>query len=240
MWVRKQMAVGEPEGILHVARGMLGRNVERVEIVIFGLHFGAVQHREAERSEQVLDFVLDDGDRMQAAGPGLGRGKRQVQPFLFEAGIQRSRCKCLFSCLKRSFERLFCGVEGLPGDLPLFGRELADVDLREQPLAPEHVHAHFFERVQVLCLFNARQRARLQFLDFLFDHCAYSSSSVHHCLMAFGHREIHRVLLIIGARIDIRASAQEQPHHLHVPILRCGVQRRPSAVLARVDVGAVL
>ena len=44
----QQMAVGEPKGVLHVARRMFRRNVERVEIVIFGFDLGTVQHRESQ------------------------------------------------------------------------------------------------------------------------------------------------------------------------------------------------
>ncbi len=38
----QQVAIGQPEGILHVARRMGGRNIQRVEIVLFGFDFGPV------------------------------------------------------------------------------------------------------------------------------------------------------------------------------------------------------
>ncbi len=63
--------------------GCVSRDVERVEIVIFGFHFGAVQDRESERSEQILDLHLDQRDRMQAAWARARRGQREIQPFRF-------------------------------------------------------------------------------------------------------------------------------------------------------------
>ena len=69
----QQIAVGQPEGILHVARGMVGGDVQRVEIVIFVFHFGAIQHGETERDEEVLDFGLDLRDGMQMARAGRAR-----------------------------------------------------------------------------------------------------------------------------------------------------------------------
>ena len=55
----QQVAAVEPEGILHVARRMVGRDVEGVEVVILGFDLGAVEHGEAERDEEVLDLRLD-------------------------------------------------------------------------------------------------------------------------------------------------------------------------------------
>ncbi len=44
----QQIAVGKPEGVLHIARGMLRRDIEGVEIVILGLDLGTIENREAE------------------------------------------------------------------------------------------------------------------------------------------------------------------------------------------------
>ena len=63
----QQVAVRQPEGILHIARRMSWRNVQRVEVMLFGLHFRTIQNRKAQRSEQVFDFVLKLRNRMQAA-----------------------------------------------------------------------------------------------------------------------------------------------------------------------------
>ena len=91
----QEVAVCEPERILHVASGMLRRDVQSIEVVIFGFHFGAIQNRESKRGEQIFDFVLNDGHRVQAAWTNAGSGERQIQPFLLEPRIQRFCGKCL-------------------------------------------------------------------------------------------------------------------------------------------------
>ena len=145
----------------------------------------------------------------------------------------RSRCACL------------AAFSALPAILRSSGASFADVELRERSLAAQHVHADLFQLVRILRRFDPLERGRLQLLDLFFDHYWFDSwgvriQHVHHGLMAFGQRQIQRVLLVIGARLHIRAARNEQPHHFHVPILRRGVQRRPSAFLARVHVRAVL
>ena len=63
----EQIAVFRPEGVLHIARGVVLRNVERFEVIIIGFHFGAVQHLESHRCKNILDFVLYLRQRMQMA-----------------------------------------------------------------------------------------------------------------------------------------------------------------------------
>ena len=57
------------------------RDIQRVEIVFFGLDFRAVQNRKAKRRKQVFDFLLHLRDRMQAARPDARRRKRDVDPL---------------------------------------------------------------------------------------------------------------------------------------------------------------
>ena len=81
----QKMAVREPERILHVARRMSRRNIQRVEVVLFGFHFRAVQNRETKRSEKVFDFVLNLRNRMQASWANAGRGQRDINPLFRQA-----------------------------------------------------------------------------------------------------------------------------------------------------------
>ena len=46
--VRSRFPSFQPKRILHVARRMFGGNVQRIEVVIFGLNFRPIQHREAQ------------------------------------------------------------------------------------------------------------------------------------------------------------------------------------------------
>ena len=50
----QQATVVEPERILHVACGVVGRNVESVEVVVFGLDFRPVEDGEAQATETGL------------------------------------------------------------------------------------------------------------------------------------------------------------------------------------------
>ena len=74
----QKMAALEPEGILHVPRRVIGRDVERVEVVIFGFHLGAIEDGETERNEQVLQLALDLRNRVQVAAARSGRGQREI------------------------------------------------------------------------------------------------------------------------------------------------------------------
>ena len=79
--VRAQQDVGvllDEERVLHVACGVLGREVERREDVPVVLDFGSVGHGVAQAREDLDDFVPDECDRV-ARAEALGRaGARQV------------------------------------------------------------------------------------------------------------------------------------------------------------------
>ena len=66
----QQTAVFQPERVLHVARGMIGGDVERVEVVVLGFDLGAVEYGESQGDEQIFEFLLDLRDRMQSCRGG--------------------------------------------------------------------------------------------------------------------------------------------------------------------------
>jgi hypothetical protein len=53
----RRVAIGHPEGVLHVARGMVRRNVQRVKVVLVGFDFRPVEHAKAHGGEELLDLV---------------------------------------------------------------------------------------------------------------------------------------------------------------------------------------
>ena len=67
----QQIAAIQPERVLHVARRMVGRDVEGVEVVVFVFHFGTVEDRESQRAEQLFELALDARDGMQMAAPRI-------------------------------------------------------------------------------------------------------------------------------------------------------------------------
>jgi hypothetical protein len=88
--VRAQHDVGrDVERVGVVARGVRDVVVERVEVVVDELDLGALDAREAEAEEDVLDLAPGLGDEVQAADR-LGRlaGERDVDAVRGEAGVE--------------------------------------------------------------------------------------------------------------------------------------------------------
>ena len=72
----------EVEGVLHVARRVVGRHVERLEAVVVVLDLGAVEDLVAHRHEDVLELLAHGGERMPAAPARARRpGQRDVEPL---------------------------------------------------------------------------------------------------------------------------------------------------------------
>ena len=53
--------------ILHVARGVVLRNVEQLKVIIVAFDFGAFLDFKAEADKRVENFVFDESKRMQRA-----------------------------------------------------------------------------------------------------------------------------------------------------------------------------
>ena len=63
---------------------------------------------------------------------------------------------------------------------------------------------------------------------------------IDHGLLPFDKSKIEGTLLIIGANVDGGSGFQQHASKRNVPILGSGMQRSPTAMLARVYVGAVV
>ena len=72
--------VRDVERILHVPGRVLGRHVERLEIVVVGLDLRAGDDGEAEFAEGLADLGRDQGHGMQAAAAGSKPGDGGVEP----------------------------------------------------------------------------------------------------------------------------------------------------------------
>ena len=57
----------EPEGVLHIARGVVVRDIQRFEAEIFRLDFRAVENGEAHPLEDIFKFHLRQRNRMKSA-----------------------------------------------------------------------------------------------------------------------------------------------------------------------------
>ncbi len=71
----EQAAAFEVERVLHVARRVVGRHVEGLEVVVVVLHLGPVVDLVAHRHEDVLELLADHGQRV--AVPHVGVPARQ-------------------------------------------------------------------------------------------------------------------------------------------------------------------
>ena len=77
--------------VLHVARGMLGRHVQRVEAVPLVLDLGAFDDGEAHAREDLFHPLAHDGQRMAVAERGGAAGQRDVDGAGRARGCARPR-----------------------------------------------------------------------------------------------------------------------------------------------------
>ncbi len=126
---------------------MIGRNIQRVEIVELGLDLRPVQHTESERTKQVFDLPLNLRDRMQASRPHAGRGNGEIEPFGIQPFRQSRPLELGFAALVRALHRLLRGVDELAALRTLGRRELAHVfaEFGEFALASQHFDADGLE-----------------------------------------------------------------------------------------------
>lgn len=66
------------ESVLHGSGGVVGQEVQRVEVEVLGLHLRALGDLPAHRDEHVGDLLGDDGDRVPGADRRTASGERHV------------------------------------------------------------------------------------------------------------------------------------------------------------------
>ena len=70
---------GQVEVVQRVAGGMLGRDVQGLEIVPIVLHFGAIGHGEPQPAHDVFEFLEGLGDRVEMAQTRANAGDRRIE-----------------------------------------------------------------------------------------------------------------------------------------------------------------
>ena len=80
---------GDKQRILGVARGMVGRKVQRFEIEVIGLNLRPFSHGVTHGAKDIHDLIhgLDDG--MLCTQYRVDAGESDVDAFRFEAGLGR-------------------------------------------------------------------------------------------------------------------------------------------------------
>src|SRR5215468_2892291 len=135
------------EGVLHVARGMVGGEVQRREVVVVRLHLGPLGHREAEPLEDLDDLLGDARDGMHRARQRAAAREREVWTVGREGATALRRLQ-LVEPRGEALLELTLRPVGLLADLgPLRGRDGAERAEQRGQLAraTEHAHPHLLE-----------------------------------------------------------------------------------------------
>jgi hypothetical protein len=145
VWVRRSVAAGpgerphrrlQVERVLHVARRVLGRHVERFEVVVVVFELGTFDDEEAEAGEDRLDALAQQAQRMTVAD-----GRRRPGSVTSTAPwADAPRGRCLDALTEDAFDVLLGGV----GELPRRGRPRRRgaegfEQRRDQPALPRQV-----------------------------------------------------------------------------------------------------
>ena len=144
----QQHVLGEVEGVLRQPRRVLGRVVERGEVVVVVLDLRALEHREAEPDEDVLHLAPDLRDQVQV--PDRRRrvaGQRDVDAIGRQTRVQLGRLERGRALAEQRLQR-HLDLVGLLADRPaLLRRQVADRAQRrgQLRLAPEQPHPQLLQ-----------------------------------------------------------------------------------------------
>ncbi len=174
----QQPVAFQPKRILHVARRMVGGDIQGIEIVLVRFDFRAIENAEAEREKEVFDFGLDLRQRVQRAWAGRRRGHGNVDPFVLQAGGEGGGGEGRHLFIQRGFERLLGGIEQLADGGFLVRRHLAHVlgDRGQRAFATEHFDADRFQLFGRRGGGNAPRRGVEQRLQVIFYHPVWTGT----------------------------------------------------------------
>src|SRR5450755_84484 len=99
------------KGVVHRARRVVFRRVERGEVVEVVLDFRSLGNGEAKRVEQRLDAIDRAGNRVQCADRGAASGKRNVERFRGKLRAELGVGDLVAAAAERRFELGFCLVD---------------------------------------------------------------------------------------------------------------------------------
>ena len=160
----EQHRVGEPERVESFARRMIGGNVERVEVVIVRLGFGADDDRESV-ADEIRAALLDDApDGVDRTG-GLRDGREGDVDRVGKFAVEAARLEALRRGPQLELHRPDGVVDDHACVAPLLGCEFADAapQRRDFAAASEVRHAHVFKRLPVVRGFDRIGKPPLQF-----------------------------------------------------------------------------
>src|SRR5437867_5011403 len=167
------------EGVLHGPGGVVGGDVEGLEVVPVVLDLRAFLHAVAHAGEDPDHLVLDDREGMQRSRPQPAAGKRDVDPIALEQASLFRPGQCSTPFVQRRLQGLAQLVRRHPQALAVLRVERAQrtLDLAEPGLPAEHPHLCGVERLRGVRAGDHRQAP----LAFLVED-APSFLGVHGCL----------------------------------------------------------
>ena len=156
----QQLAVLEVEGVVHRARRVIRRNVQRLEVVELVFHLGALGDLVARAREQLLDALAHARDRVQRARGLAAPRQRHVDGAADELALDPLALERRAPLLDGFLDSCLGGVDARAGRRALGGLECGQALelLGQQALAPEPVHAQFVERSKAVAGGDPRQR----------------------------------------------------------------------------------
>ena len=92
---------------------MVRRDIQGVEIIVFGFDFRSIQNSKPKRGKQVFDFRLNLRYRMETAKPHTRRREGKVEPLSLQPGFQSRGRERVFFDLESAFQSFFRRVEDL-------------------------------------------------------------------------------------------------------------------------------
>ena len=149
--VRAQQAtVAEVERVVHGARRMVRREVQRLEVVPVVLDFRTVGEFIAKTAEDLGDAFQRATDRMHAAARGIAARQGDVDGLPGQARVQRGIVQRGLARGQSFGDRVAGAVDRLARGLALVARQCAErLELRGDAAAlAEQAHAQRFQRVR--------------------------------------------------------------------------------------------
>ncbi|MNV54094.1 hypothetical protein D3C71_1462660 [compost metagenome] len=163
----QQAAIAEIEGVVHRARRVVRREVQRFEVVPVVFDFRAFGELVTEAAEDLGDALQGTGHRVQATALFATAGQGDVDRFRGQARVQRSVFQHGLAITQRAGQRVTGTVDGFAGGFALIGwqaTELLELGGDAAVLAQQG-HAQDFQRVGALGSGHVGQCLRGQGLD---------------------------------------------------------------------------
>ncbi len=163
----QQATVTEIEGVVHGARRVVRREVERLEVVPVVLDLRTVGQLIAQPPEDLGDAFQRPADRMQATAETVAARQADVDGFAGQARIQYRVFQYRLAGRQGIADGVADAVDGFTGALALFGRQGAQLlQLRGDAAAlAQQRDTQVFQRVRRLRGGNVGQRLGGQGFD---------------------------------------------------------------------------